>query len=115
MWTETIDKGYKIGCIYMDYQKAFDTVPHRRLLHKMTGYGINKQIHGWVKSFLTDRKQIVMVNVEISSWKKVTPGIRQGSVLGLFLFVLFINDLPNTVNSHTYLFVDDTKIFKVIT
>jgi hypothetical protein len=55
----------------MDYQTAFDTVPHKRLLQKMRAYGIKDQIHGWVKSFLTDRRQIVMVNGENSTWKDV--------------------------------------------
>ena len=114
-WTEAIDKGYNIDCVYMDYQKAFDTVPHRRLLQKAKAYGVTGQILGWIKSFLSSRRQVVMVNGENSSWKDVTSGIPQGSILGPLLFVLFINDLPDIVDSDAYLFTDDTKIFKIIT
>ena len=113
-WTEALDEGQSIDCIYMDYAKAFDTVPHRRLIYKLESYGINPKAVSWIENFLRNRTQQVIVQGEESSWKPVTSGIPQGSVLGPILFVIFINDLPDCVTSDAYLFADDTKIFRVI-
>ena len=98
----------------MDFQKCFDTVPHRRLLHQLQGYGINNQIIQWLPDFLIGRKQCVFVQCTFSEWMLVLSGIPQGSVLGLLLFVIYINELPKIVNSTIYLFADDTKIFRNI-
>ena len=100
--------------IYFDFAKAFDTVPFRRLKKKLEGYGINGQIGDWVNDFLTDRTQLVRVNGDSSDPVSVLSGIPQGSVLGPILFVIFINDLPDVVNSTMYLFADDTKLMKEI-
>ena len=113
-WTEALDEGYSIDCVYMDYVKAFDTVPHRRLLHKLSKYEINPKAVSWIENFLGNRTQQAIVQGEESSWKPVTSGIPQRSVLGPLLFVIFINDLPDCVTSEAYLFADDTKIFRVI-
>jgi hypothetical protein len=113
-WTGALDLGYSIDCVYMDYQKAYDAVPHKRLHNKLTSYGIHEQLIAWIDNFLSNRVQQVGVNGERSAWHNVTSGIPQGSVLVPLLFVIFINDLPETVNSDAYLFADDTKIFKII-
>lgn len=113
-WTEALDRGENIDCVYMDYQKAFDTVPHNRLIGKLRAYHISEQMINWIRSFLSGREQQVVVNGVESDWKPVTSGIPQGSVLGPLLFVIFINDLPELANSDIYLFADDTKIFNNI-
>ena len=102
-------------CIYLDFAKAFDSVPHKRLLNKLQAYGITGKLLKWVEDFLTDRQQRVIVAQENSSWTKVMSGIPQGSVLGPLLFIVFINDLPSVaVNSLIKIFADDTKVFKAI-
>ena len=114
-WSEILDRGGNIDCIYMDFMKAFDTVSHERLLSKIQSYCISDQLLGWISSFLSDRQQRVCINGCHSNWGSVTSGIPQGSVLGPILFVIYINDLPEMVNNSTvYLFADDTKIFKEI-
>ena len=113
-WTKSLDDGKSVDCIYMDFKKAFDTVPHRRLLKKLESYGINGNVLRWVKAFLSNRVQQVAVQGEVSNWLDVQSGIPQGSVLGPLLFVLYINDLPDQVHSPVYLFADDTKIFRTI-
>ncbi|XP_063427535.1 uncharacterized protein LOC134711037 [Mytilus trossulus] len=113
-WTEALDQGLDIDCIYTDFMKAFDKVPYKRLIAKIKNLGVHEDIVGWITSFLEDRKQKVVVNGEESDCANVTSGIPQGSVLGPLLFVLYINDLPDQVDSDAYLFADDTKIFRII-
>ena len=91
--------------------KAFDTVPHKRLIGKLKSYCIEYYTLRWIQAFLSDRVQQVNVNGTNSEWANITSGIPQGSVLGPILFVLYINDLPKNIVSNVYMFADDTKIF----
>ena len=109
---EIVASGGVVDSIYFDFSKAFDTVPHQRLSVKMKSYGIKGKLLSWIEAFLSGREQRVRVNGELSDSKPVISGIPQGSVLGPLLFVLYINDLPDTVRSNILLFADDTKIFR---
>ena len=109
----TVD-GHVVDAIYMDFAKAFDTVPHRRLIGKMEAYGISGEILEWVKDYLHERTQTVLVNGEKSYTAPVLSGIPQGTCLGPLLFVIYINDLLDEIDSDGFLFADDTKIFRKI-
>ena len=113
-WTESMENKFSTDCIYLDYQKAFDSVPHRRLISKLRSYKINECLVNWVEDYLQNRSQFVEINGKESQWLPVTSGIPQGSVLGPLLFLIYINDLPENVNSTVYMYADDTKIYREI-
>lgn len=101
-----LDHNTQTDMIIMDFSKAFDTVPHNRLLYKLNKYGITDNLHLWISNFLTKRKQRVVVDGEHSDWTNVRSGVPQGTVLGPLLFLLYINDLPHGISSTVRLFAD---------
>lgn len=113
-WTNSMEKKYYTDCIYLDYQKAFDTVPHRRLIDKLKSYNFDIKIINWIEFYLSDRIQYVEINGIKSEYLTVSSGIPQGSVIGPLLFLLYINDLPDTISSTIYMYADDTKVYREI-
>lgn len=111
IWTEFLDRDMCVDTIYLDFAKAFDSVPHERLLCKLKSYGINEKVIDWSRNFLQGRRQKVLVNGESSGWRDVVSGVPQGSVLGPTYFILYVNDMPEVVHNHIRLFADDAKIF----
>ena len=106
--------GGVVDAIYLDFAKAFDMVPHRRLLGKLEAYGISGNILRWVNAFLSGRTQEVVVNGSNSAKAPVLSGIPQGTVLGPVIFVVYVNDLLDNISSSGVMFADDTKIFRQI-
>lgn len=115
-WTSSLDDKEVIGidAVFLDYQKAFDRVPHKRLLLKINAYGISGKVLAWIKSFLTERHMTVSIRGRLSQQTQIQSGVPQGSVLGPVLFLLYINDIVHIVDCNIKLFADDTKIWTQI-
>ena len=107
------DDGHEVRGVFLDISKAFDRVWHEGLLFKLQQYGISGELITLIKDFLSCRKQRVVLNGQHSPWADVKVGVPQGSILGPLLFLIYINDLPNGLNSNVKLFADDTSLFSV--
>ena len=97
--TQNYEKGLQTDIIILDFSKAFDMVPHKLLLHKLEKYGIRGQLLQWLEHFLTKRKMRVVVDGEASQDADVLSGVPQGTVLSPILFLVHINNLPESVLS----------------
>ena len=98
--------------VYLDFSKAFDTLVHSTLLHKMNHHGIDGLAHKLIKSYLGNKKQYVEFNNKCSEMKNIKNGVPQGSILGPLLFLIYINDIPNVSNVFNFLmYADDTTLY----
>ena len=100
---------------YLDFSKAFDSVNHTLLIHKLQFFGINGNLLSWFNSYLNNRIQRIVLDGHTPEWLPVLSGVPQGSILGSLLFILFISDMPlSCISSKTGLFADDAKVYKTI-
>jgi hypothetical protein len=113
-WQSHVLSLIPIDAIFLDFSKAFDSVPHNRLMMKLQSYGITGRVHDWIRIFLTNRRQCTVVGGARSSWKPVRSGVPQGTVLGPLLFLIYINDITDGINSQIRLFADDTMLYRPI-
>ena len=114
-WTEILDQGGAIDWCHL--AKAFDTVPHQRILAKLEEYRVKGKVLQWIQllqHFLVGRRQRMGVAGMYSAWSEVWSGVPQGSVLGLMLFVCYTNDLPEAIASCLNMYADDMKMFRKI-
>ena len=110
-----LDLGLESDIIYLDFAKAFDAVCPAKLVSKLKTFGIDDPLLSWFHSYLTGRRQRVVINGTFSNWADVGSGVPKGSLLGPILFLLFVNDMPNVINSATLaMFADDSKCCRII-
>jgi hypothetical protein len=112
---KALDCGKEMDMIYLDFSKAFDSVPHDKLIFKLSQFGITGPLLDWFCDYLSGRKQRVVVDGFSSSYLDVTSGVPQGSMVGPLLFLIYVNDLPDAAKHSTVqMFADDSKCYKII-
>jgi len=109
---DSLDKGERIDASIIDFSKAFDLVPHGRLLTKIANSGVDSRVVVWIREFLLGRTQRVKVGGHLSKEVRVTSGVPLGSVLGPLLFLAYVNDISRNTESTIRLFADDCVIYR---
>ena len=110
----SLEEGFNVDSVYLDFSKAFDKVDIGILCHKMKSMGISGTLAKWIHNFLTNRKQHILVNGTMSKPSDVKSGVPQGTVLGPILFLILINDIDKDVSSSVSLFADDTRVMRQV-
>ena len=114
-WTEAVDGNKPIDILYLDLQKAFDSVPHAKLIYKLKKAGIGGNILKWLENFICCRKHCVRVNSAKSPFEPVESGIAQGTLSGPMLFIMYLNDITELELSSTMkLYADDAKVYRIV-
>ena len=106
-WMRSVDEGKLVGALLVDLSKAFDTVPHQKLINELSRAGCGLQALNWFTNYLTSREQRVAQRPDYAPWKRVTRGVPQGSCLSPLLFNVFVRDIPEKSNVDTTQFADD--------
>ena len=108
---EAVDSGKEVRAVFFDISKAFDRVWHKGLLYKLSCIGCSNPVVKWFSSYLSGRRQQVVINGESSNWSPIRAGVPQGSILGPLLFLIYINDIAKDIGSAIRLFADDTSLY----
>ena len=111
---QALDEDKEVKTVVCDISKAFDRVWHRGPIHKLSSVGISGSLLNWFISYLSGRKQTVVVSNSFSPWTNVTAGVPQGSILGPLLFILYINGIVSEVSGNIRLFADDTSLYVIV-
>ena len=111
---DAFERGKEVRVVYLDISKAFDRVWHKGLLLKLKTIGIRDPLLGWLASYLSQRKQRVVIDGQSSNWSTVSAGVPQGSVLGPLLILIYINDVTENLKSDCLLYADDTSLFDIV-
>ena len=117
-WCSLLDKHYDIACVFFDCKKAFDSVPHQKMIEKLSQLDLPPSILSWLCNYLSGKRQFVLVNGEHSKSTLIRSGVPQGSVRGPLLFLLYINDITKlhlSDQSRLTLYADDMLLYKPIT
>ena len=114
IFTKTLDAGKEVRTVFYDISKAFDRVWHEGLIYKLKAAGVSEDVLKWIQSYLSGRRQRVVLPGSFSEWVYIKAGVPQGSILGPLLFLLYINDIVKNIGSNIRLFADDTSLFIIV-
>jgi hypothetical protein len=113
-WKQALDDNKIVGAIFIDFKKAFDTVPHEALPYKLQAVGIMGNTYNWILDYLYNRRQYTVINGTLSSTKCISSGVPHGSLLGPRLYSIYVNDLPLAITDGTLqMYADDTTIYLI--